>query len=570
MRFASKLRAAAGAIARRRMRRQADAFLASTANCRRTQTEVFQRLVELNAASQFHREYGLSGVRNPRDIRKILPVTNYQFFKPYIDELKIGNSAALLGPNNRLLMFSLSSGTTSDSKYIPITSQFLADYRRGWQIWGIRAFDDHPAANVKNIVQLSSDFDRFRSASGTPCGNISGLAAAMQRRVVRFMYSIPATVAKISDPDAKYYAALRLAIADPNVGMVTTANPSTLVQMAKSADADREEIIRDIYDGTLSRKYPIDDVVRRRLKSRCGRPNRKRARELEAIIARTGQFLPRDYWANLDIVAVWTGGSCAAYLDTLRDAYGDVAVRDHGLSASEGRMTIPLSDHCSEGVLDISSHYFEFIPEGQYGHDNPTILEAHELEVDENYFILLTTASGFFRYDICDVVRCVDFRGTTPVLRFLHKGAHIANITGEKISESQVVEAVRLCTDEMQIRLQYFTAIPTWAETPRYQLMIEEGDLPSIVDADRLAVDVDLHLQKLNCEYREKRQSGRLAAMTSLPLPVGTWKKMARQRLARLGGSAEQYKHPCLIPDIEAAAKLTQEFLGVSCLPLPR
>ncbi|HYW80779.1 MAG TPA: hypothetical protein VE890_14455 [Thermoguttaceae bacterium] len=37
--------------------------------------------------------------------------------------------------------------------------------------------------------------------------------------------------------------------------------------------------------------------------------------------------------------------------------------RSHGLSASEGRMTTPLEDGTSAGLLDFLAHYFEFIPE---------------------------------------------------------------------------------------------------------------------------------------------------------------------------------------------------------------
>lgn len=561
MRIPRTLWAVASALTRARLRRHAAGFLAATRDCRQAQRNVLQRLIELNGDSRFASEFRLNEVRGPADLRRRLPVTNYEFFRPYVEELKIGNHRALLGRRNSLLMFSLSSGTTAESKFVPITDRFLRDYRRGWHIWGVRAFDEHPAANFKNIVQLSSDYDRFRTVGGTPCGNISGLAAAMQKRIVRFMYTVPGIVSKIEDPDAKYYMALRLAIADDNVGMIMTANPSTLTHLARFADAEKSELVRDIFDGTLSSKYPIDARLRRQLPRQFLRANPARALELDRIVKRTGKLHPKDYWPNIDILAVWTAGSCSAYLGALREFYGGVTIRDHGLSASEGRMTIPLWDERSDGVLDITSHYFEFIPEEEYGTDSPTVLEAHELVEGRNYFILLTTSSGFYRYDICDVVRCVGFCGTTPVLEFLHKGAHIANITGEKISESQVVDAVRSTTEHLKIHLEYFTVVPAWGEPPRYELMVEERDLAAPAAANGLARQVDSRLQELNCEYREKRMTGRLAPMIEVSLPRGTWKRFAQKRLARLGGSIEQYKHPCLIPDIENSSEFRQEFV---------
>jgi len=568
MRIVSRLRAFVGAIPRASVRREARRLLATTHDCRGTQQQVLKRLLALNAQSRFSRERRLASVRNVAEFRRRLPITDYEYFRPYIERLKQGDHQALLGPQNRLLMFSLSSGTTSASKYIPITEQFLSDYRRGWQAWGIHTLDAHPGINSRKILQFSSDYDCFRTKGGTPCGNISGLATAMQKPIVRTMYTVPGIVSKIEDPDAKNYTALRLALADEHVAMVVTANPSTLIQLAKLADCKKEQLIRDIAEGTLAGGTQVGRTVRRALRFRLRR-NRARARQLEQLVERTGSLLPQDYWPGLEVVAVWTGGSAGAYLQRLRQFYGDAAVRDHGLSASEGRMTIPIHDDRSDGILDVASHFFEFIPEEQHESNNPNVLEAHELEEDRNYFILLTTSSGLYRYDICDVVRCVGFHHTTPMLEFLHKGAHIANVTGEKISESQTVAAVRNAVEQVPIYLEQFTLSPVWGDPPRYRLFAEEQDIPSMAAAERLVNDIDRQLQHLNREYREKRQTGRLAGIVWSPLPTGTWSKFTRRRQQKLGGSFEQYKHPCLAPDLEFGDDLIREFAS-GTLPAER
>ncbi len=54
----------------------------------------------------------------------------------------------------------------------------------------------------------------------------------------------------------------------------------------------------------------------------------------------------------------------------------------------------------------------------------------------------MTTAGGLYRYNISDLVRCVGYHGRAPLLEFLNKGAHYSSLTGEKISEHQVVAAV--------------------------------------------------------------------------------------------------------------------------------
>jgi len=278
-----RLRAFAGAFFRVRARRQSKRFFQSTLNCQATQHEVLRQLLTLNESSDFSRERGLVSTLTASEFRSRMPVSRFADYEPYIERLKIGQQQAMLGPNNRLLMFALTSGTTSRSKFIPITQRFLNDYRRGWQIWGIHNYDTRPGLNHKNILQVTSDFHQFQTAGGTPCGNISGLAVASQRRVVRFMYTIPFVVSKISDSAARYYTIVRLGLADDNIGLILTANPSTVLQLVTVADAEKETLIKDIFDGTLSERFSVSPEIRDLLRRRIARPRRNRARALESI-----------------------------------------------------------------------------------------------------------------------------------------------------------------------------------------------------------------------------------------------------------------------------------------------
>lgn len=555
-----QLRYFGGVFIRGRVRRDARRFVGLLGDCQATQRQTLARIMELNSESYYSRRRGLTSSISVEQFRKLLPISDFETVRSEIDQLKEGNLQSLLGPKNKLLMFALSSGTTAQAKYIPITSQFLSDYRRGWQTWGINAMDSHPSLHMSDIVQLGSNHDQFRTNAGTPCGNISGLVGAMQSKIVQTMYAVPNAIGQISDCCAKGYAALRCSYANAHVGLVMTANPSTLIQLSKAAHLHQNVLIRDIADGTISSEFEIDPAIRAQLRSRTGRPNRERARELELIAARTGTILPRDVWPKLALVAVWTGGSVGAYLEPMRKLYGDVPIRDHGLSASEGRMTIPLDDSTAAGVLDVGSHFFEFIPEDEHESTSPTVLQAHELQEGRNYFILLTTVSGLYRYDIRDVVRCTGFMGTTPLLEFLHKGAHIASVTGEKLAESQVVTAIRGGLNRLKLEVQHFTLSPIWDDPPKYRLHIERGDIPIPEMRNRLATNVDSQLQELNVEYREKRQSGRLGPLECLAVPNGTWECYIRHRQSRFGASMEQYKHPCLVPQLTFSETLLKDF----------
>jgi hypothetical protein len=362
---------------------------------------------------------------------------------------------------------------------------------------------------------------------------------------------VPTCVGKVKDAASKNYLVLRLSLPKA-VGMVVTANPSTLINLARAGDEAKERLIRDLYDGTLDPRLDVPPDVRAALAWRLRRRHRERARELEEVVRRTGTLYPRDYWPAHCLLGNWTGGSVGAYLRHYPRYYGAMPVRDIGLIASEGRMTIPLDDGTASGVLDVTSHYFEFIPEEEGDSPQPTVVGADEVREGRNYYILLTTSYGLYRYHIHDLVRVTGFHNGTPLVEFLSKGAHFANVTGEKLSEYQVTEAMREVLGELDLSLTAYTLAPCWAEErPYYGLFVERGDVAGREQGLRLAGGLDRRLMQGNVEYAAKRGSERLGPVRLQVLPAGTWLRWDRDRLARTGGATEQYKHPCLIGDLD-------------------
>ena len=562
-----KIRAIAGAPMRRGARREHAQFVHQARHsCHSCQQDVLQRLLQLNADTAFSRDFGLQPGISTAEFRSRIPVGDYDLIRPYVERMQHGDHRALLGSANELLMYAVTSGTTGSSKLIPVTREFVRLYRRGWQIWGIGAYGLHTVLQRLNIMQISSSHRRFTTADGTPCGNISGLVASMQKRIVRTMYTIPSEVAQIDDGAARRYTILRLALADPHIGMMITANPSTLSQLLAAMDEHAESAVRDIRDGGLSCDA-VSTGIRSSLSGEL-RAAPERARQLDQLLEREGTLRPDACWPYLRLLGVWSGGSVGAYLPALRQQFPNVVVRDHGLHASEGRMTLPLEDESASGILEVNTHYFEFIPIEDAESDHPDVLEAHELQEGREYFILLTTCSGLYRYNIRDVVRCTGFFGQTPLLEFRHKGALISSITGEKIAESQVVEAVRGFADALLLELQTFTMTPYWSDPPGYSLYVGLNE-KSDEDNQRLqkfADAVDRKLRSLNVEYDEKRASLRLQPLKIVALPLEVWQRFSHQRATRGGGSPEQYKHPCLLPD----PKFEGLFLQDCGLPVPQ
>lgn len=440
-------------------------------------------------------------------------------------------------------MFAMTSGTSSEPKYIPVTEDFLQDFRRGWNAFGVKALMDHPGSFLRPIVQVTSPMDEFHTKAGIPCGAITGLMASTQMRLVRKYYVCPGCVAYIKDPTARYYTIMRLSI-PCDVSFLVTASPATLLKLARVADRFGDRIVRDIRDGTLNEEFEIPEEIRSQLEPRL-LPDAGLARRLEQMIQTHGALLPRHYW-DLRFLANWTGGTMGLYLQHYPHYFGDVPVRDIGLLASEGRMSIPVRDGSPEGILEVMGNFYEFIPKGEIDSAKPVVLRSHEVEAGEDYFILLTSSAGLCRYNIGDLIRVNGFEGEAPVIEFLNKGAHISSLSGEKLTEQQAVLSVNAVCRKHGMRIDNFVLAPQWDDPPYYLLHVERNGDASWEELG-LAELLETELCNCNCEYLSKRQSGRIGALRLNALPPGSLQgadNVLRSRFRNY--TNEQYKHQFL------------------------
>ena len=552
---------AAAATTRRQLRR----FLRLLPQCRTTQQKLLATILRTNRASDFGRRHRFHQLSSYSDFTAALPLANYQYFAPYIDRCRQGETSALFGPSQRIIMFAMTSGTTAAAKYIPVTAATAAAYRRGWHIWGIKAISDHYSpSRLRRILQVTSPHDEQHTSAGTPCGAISGLLAANQKPIVRRLYATPPAVAYIPAPTARYYTIMRLAICH-DVGFISTANPSTTVTLARTAEHNATDLIRDLHDGALNDSLDLPTSIRNRLASRL-RPNQRRAAELEGLLTQHGRLLPRHYW-NLAFLANWTGGTLSLYLPQLTEYYGDTPIRDIGLLASEGRISIPVQDNTPAGILDITANFYEFVPADQYDAlddpdaadtlpDHLTPLTADQLQTGQEYYIFLTNFAGLYRYNLGDRIRVADFQDATPIIEFLSKGAHIASLTGEKLTEKQLVDAVRAVATELSLDMTSFIAAPIFAAPPHYRLYFETSATLDPPRLDKLTQHLDQRLCLANIEYQSKRKSQRLGPIDTHQLPTDYLAQRDQTQIKNNQGRAEQFKHRFLY---NAPLHLTEE-----------
>lgn len=517
-------------------------FYKSVRRATDTQSRLLDEILRRSAASRFGREHGFDQIRTYEDYRERVPIRSYDHIRSYIDAVREGDVAALFHPADQILMFALTSGTTAEPKYIPVTPRALEQSRRGWNIWGLQALIDHPGSMLRHIVQVTSPMNDHAAPSGAPCGAITGLLAATQKGLVKKYYTSPLAVAGIADSRSKYYTIMRLAM-PKDVSWLVTANPSTLLLLAKTANDLREQIIRDIRDGTLWGDLAVPGDIRTALAPRLA-PDAAAARRLEDIASRTGSLYPKDVW-QLGFRAHWTGGTMGLYESQFPKYFGEAPARDIGLIASEGRMSIPVHDFSAAGILAVTTQFFEFIPAADYGSPSPTTVRSHEVRVGEEYFLVLTNYSGLFRYDLGDRVQITGMVEQAPIIEFLSRDAHTSSMTGEKLTENQVVAAMQRAFTTGHSPPNLFVLSPRFEETPRYRLYVESSETGGM---NELAGRFDRALCDVSVEYASKRETLRLDEVEIVELPDGYLSEREKRLRLLRSRTAEQFKHQYLLP----------------------
>jgi hypothetical protein len=521
--------------------------------------------------TRFGRDHHFGEIRSYSDFRRQVPVARYDHFAPYIDAVAGGELSALFPDSERLLRFTITTGTTGVPKLNPVTATWLMEYRQAWNLWGVKALVDHPEKVGGRILQMAGTWNMGKTPAGFSISMVSALVARYQGPLVRRFYAIPNEVTEIHDPDARYYAMLRLSVAD-QIGMIILMNPGTLLRLAEMGNGHCETLIRDIRDGTLSHSFEIPNAIRAQLAGRICHPDPAGARRLEGIVRRTGGLYPRDYWPE-PIIGCWLGGTAGYQARYLRDYFGQAPLRDLGLVSSEGRHTIPVEDDRPYGVPAVTANFYEFVPVSEIESLSPVALEGHELEEGEDYYLLMTTSSGYYRFNIGDIVRCRGFLGQAPLLEFLQKGDRCGDLEGEKVTEHQFVEAAGEAAAELGIRLGYITAVPSRREgrvpgrgLPCYVLLVERRDVPDVAVASRFLESVDRKLTACNFLYSARRREQVLGPPQLWRIPDGAWSEYVQREIARRGTGEVQYKHPGLVQD----AALLERFTPLDSIGLPR
>lgn len=520
-------------------------------NPRATQEQHLLKVLQQNRDTVFGREHSFLRIDSVKSFQQQVPIRSYDDFAPYIQRMLQGESAVLV--NEALTFFARSSGTTGAAKYIPVTESYLEEMRAVRLMWMRSIALVFPGLVKGLFLTMHSPGIEGHSASGVPFGSITVAMAGEKKDALGEAFDgIPASIFTIKDFDSKYYVLLRAALDRP-ISLVGAMNPSTLLILFQRLSDWAETLAEDLENGRISPPNPVDQAVLKDMhRSTIKRP--KMARRLRQSLARHGFVKAREVWPELCGVLCWKGGSAGFYLDKLRPYIGDLPVMDYGYAASEGAFNIVEDAGAGCGVVGVEGHFLEFIPEERYGKADAPALLVDELEAGKRYAVIITAANGLFRYDIGDMIEVCDFAQNLPRVRFVHKSGQVISLTGEKVSEAQIVQAITDAQQHASVQLDGFLVTAKLAD-PSFYILAAESQVLSTSEIQNLLDAFDQDLQLGNIEYQAKRASQRLGPPRFVRCNQGAFSQLRHAGL-RKGASDAQIKTPHLWNDVNVLDKV--------------
>ena len=327
--------------------------------------------------------------------------------------------------------------------------------------------------------------------SGVPYGSMSGLIYKSMPTLMRRKYVLPAEVFEIEDFQQKYYQIALQALAETDISMIATANPSTLLKLASVINASIDSLVDDL-----------------------AQLNPRRALEVKDIVAAKEQIRFEDLWPGLSVIVTWVGGNCSLLIPELRQLISPTTrIIELGYLSSEFRGGITIDTRNNLQIPCIHECFFEFAEQAYWEAGGTDLQTLDQLEQGKRYYIFATTQNGLYRYDINDIVEVAGYYNKTPTFRFVQKGKGIINLTGEKLCESQVVAALSQQKLARDMTLNFFMMLGD-ASRLEYILYLEHEPLDEFTIEDQLF--------EQNIEYRDKRNSGRLKPLRIEYLREGT------------------------------------------------
>jgi len=526
--------------------RNRDEFFGNTSDLQKVQGSLLlETLIASNAESAYGRAHNFASIQSIEEYRQSVPLVQYEDIRPWVDRVAAGESGVLT--KERVIAFFKTSGSLSKPKLIPVTTTLMRQKVATFATYWEQIYDLYPGVRDGMMVSNFSDAsDTERTHAGIEVYSESGFWARRGRSLHSLQrWPLPAAIRLVKDSDARLYATARLLL-QADLHCIMCLNPSTLLQFLRTIEQHADSLIAGLgsggwgTDNQTLRSFLDDDSVQE-LSDRLVADTAAAAR-LSAAVADGNTPPMASLWPQLDIVICWCSVVVQPYFKLLKPYLGSLPVRDYITQSSECMMAIPIADHQSGGALAYSTHFFEFIAEQDTAQQQPQTYLAWQLEVGKRYEVVVTTGGGLYRYRMGDCIQVTGDVGGVPTFEFLYRLGKTSSMTGEKLTEFQILDAAAKASSQTGFTPEEFVCYPCTGEVPHYAVMVDVGaqSIQATVIAE-WAGQFEQALNEANSEYADKCASGRLGGLRAFRVAGGALRAARHARKAD-GVSDEQIK----------------------------
>ena len=445
-------------------------FLASCGNPLGAQARRLRRILRQAVNTDIGRQHAFASLSRIAD--PVRMIQQYQSAIPVRSHREMGADldAVYAGDWNRLcpsrpVFFAMTAGSTGRFKYVPVTAELRREVGKA-----SLAFYGAIEAACPGLRGMGSQFlvgsgEGGMSPGGIPQGFSSGFNYRNLPRFLRDKFLLPYWIFTLPDAEDRAYAAGRILAGDRRLGSLSAISPVNLVNLRQALERNAERLFTDIAAGTLTfRGAPTVPGAFR------SRPDPGFAAALERAWRKTGALPDALLFPSLRLLVCWQGGNMSYYLPELDSCFPGTRHFEFPISASEGVFAIPHRLDRPGGILAVTSHFLEFVPDDRPGSQS-SALRADQLQENAQYRIILTNSGGLYRYDMEDIIRVRGFYRRTPIIQFVCRADRQVSVANERVTELDVTVAMEATSRVTGTWLSEFLFVP--CSDRRYRVLVD-------------------------------------------------------------------------------------------------
>jgi hypothetical protein len=532
-------------------------FVKKTHHTFEVQEQFLHKLLQTHKDTELGCQYGLKDIKTIEQFQERIPVLPYDGYEPYIERIARGEKN-ILTPDP-VVYLNTTSGSTGKQKLIPVTRRFQNSL--GWANLTCIGFLSE-ALRVRGLKFGKLLVTNTAQLTGrTPAGIDYGPGGTGVMRMNKFLYkqlfAHPYETLTVADSLTRHYLCFLFALRDPSMRGIIANFPMLILRTCNYFERYAEDLIQDLETGEFANWLKLEPEIRAKLERQWS-PTPTRAAQLREILNSEGRLTPKLAWPGLSYIATARGGTSDFYFERFPYYLDDTPVFGAVFASAEGTFSIYPDLNTDGSVLAIATGFFEFIPQDQWEAEHPKTLLATEVKAGEYYRILMTNYSGFYRYDIGDVVEVVGFYEKAPLIVFRHRRGGILSSTTEKTTESHATQVMQALQQEFGLLLEDFCITLSENEFPAHYLVnVELADNYTLSNPQAFLRRFDEKLKEINVYYKAKRRdqvpSPRLRILASGSFAI------VRQRQLLKGIPDSQLKFPHISEDRNFLAGLRVE-----------